>query len=236
MIFFFIPHIIYFKPCAYITHNAAQPLRDITEGHFIRSHAASSWATKDFTLLFLKKNSHIHQNSLKPVNTLPCGKLVELSFKCRLTCSVFIINSSCWTLRYVWSLNKRLKRVWSSSDGSVRRFKWFFQIKKEQKRGFVLQSGRVHTAGGEDGGTCSDSDGGLGCEGCELSCWPLATALITGPRRQCTIPRQIAMLPSINLDFPPSRTRRFICSEMRRRGTTPCGSFLLRGFTRCGNN
>ena len=71
----FIPHIIYFKPCAYITHNATQPLRDITEGHFIRSHAASSGATKDFTLLFFKKKFPHSSELLETCKHTPMWKI-----------------------------------------------------------------------------------------------------------------------------------------------------------------
>lgn len=68
---------------------------------------------------------------------------MELPFKCILTRSIFIISSSCWTLRYVSLLNKRLNvseviltaRL-DDPNG--------FQAKKSV---FVLQSCRVHRAG-----------------------------------------------------------------------------------------
>ena len=71
----FYPTVSFSKPGAYITHNATEPLSDITRGHL--SGDTHSGATEGFTLLPSQKQWY----SLRPVNTLLCGKLVELPLK-----------------------------------------------------------------------------------------------------------------------------------------------------------
>lgn len=147
---------------------------------------------------------------------------MELPFKCILTRSIFIISSSCWTLRYVSLLNKRLNvsevNLTARLDDPNG-----FQAKKSV---FVLQSCRVHTAGEK-----MEEHAVIVTEG-RSRLWRLWTVLLT-PRdrfdhwtsatvRHSTPNCRVTTRPTIYQSrFFPLEDATFICSEMRRGGTTP---------------
>lgn len=101
------------KKTKYITHNAT---RD-TEWHhwrrFTRLHAASSWATKGFTLLF----SHMQPYSPTPVNSIQCVKLVGLPFKCsKLFHAALNMTKSYMYVVFSWGYLKSFRETSVSTD------------------------------------------------------------------------------------------------------------------------